>query len=236
MLNNKQNVAFTSDGPTTLAQHSASTFLWMFIGLMITAVTAFFFAATGFMERLLMGSGGLIGIVALVLQLTVVVSFVRSVHKMNTQKAKIMFFVYSFITGLTFSVIAYAYASSTIALAFGITAVYFGALATIGYTTRFDLSKFGPILFTSLLILIGFNIFAMFVHLPWMEQMICTLGLIVFSGLTAYDTQKMKALYMANEGNEEALKTLCIYSAFDLYLDFLNIFLYILQMLGRNDD
>ncbi|MEF9919973.1 MAG: Bax inhibitor-1/YccA family protein [Erysipelotrichaceae bacterium] len=233
---NNENVTYTNGGSTTLAQHSASTFLWMFIGLLITAATAFFFAATGFMEKLLMGSGGLIGIVALVLQLSVVVSLIRSVHKMNAKKAKVMYFVYSVITGVTFSIIAYAYASSTIALAFGITAVYFGALATIGYTTRFNLSKLGPILFTGLIVLIGFNVFAMFVHLPWMEQMICTIGLIVFSGLTAYDTQKMKALYMANQGNEEALKTLSIYSAFELYLDFLNIFLYILQMLGRNDD
>ena len=98
-----------------------------------------------------------------------------------------------------------------------------------------NLLRFGPILFGSLLALIITEVIMMFMRADTSTMLMSAIGLLIFTGLTAYDAQKMKALYASYEGDEEMLKKLSIYSAFELYLDFINIFLYILRFVGNRD-
>ena len=138
------------------------------------------------------------------------------------------------ITGFTFSVFAYAYDVQSIAIAFGITAVYFGSLTVIGYTTKINLMKFGPLLYVSLLVLIVVQVILLFVHAGAETMMFTMIGLLIFTGLTAYDVQKMKVLYLECQ-DEEMRERLSVYSALELYLDFINMFLYILRIVGNRD-
>lgn len=234
MYNNNPDLTMQNEGFTTLHKHTINTFMWMTLGIAVTAVIAYLVSMAGIEKFLIFG--GWTPMAFLFIQIGVVFALVSRIHKMEVSSARTLFLVYAIITGIVFSFIASMYDVGSIMLAFGTTAVYFGALTFIGYTTKFDLSRIFPILFVGLLVLIGFNIFAFFFNIDGMSRLTCSLGLLIFSGLTAYDTQKMKALYMANQGNEQALKTLSIYSAFDLYLDFINIFLYILRILGNSRD
>lgn len=219
---------------TTLEKHTRSTFLWMFIGLMVTAATAFTMAYTGWMLNLLLRVP-MLSVVLLIAQIGVAIAFGARLTKMAPTTAKILFLAYAVILGITFSSLMYVYDLGAIFLAFGITAVYFGCLAFIGYTTKVDLMKLGSILMTGLLIFIIAEIILMFMGVDTTTKVFTGIGLILFTGITAYDTQKMKVLYQQYIHDENMLKKLSIYSAFDLYLDFINIFLYVLRLVGNRD-
>lgn len=239
-----QNNTFEASGITSLEKHTARTFGWMTLGIAVTAVVAYVLANTEFGLRIVfnllfdsqLNYRSYMPMVMLVVQLGLVFALVGRLHKISTGAAKALFLAYSVITGFTFSTILLVYDFGDVAIAFGVTAIYFAALTFIGYTTKMNLSKIAPVLFVGLGILFIFNIISMFTGFAADSRLICSLGLIVFTGITAYDTQKMKALYMANQGNEQMLQKLSIYSAFDLYLDFINIFLYILQILNKRSN
>lgn len=217
---------------TTMQKFTLQTFLWMGVGLLLTTITAFFMVATGLALEILF-MNGYMHLVLIVAQLGVVVAFSSRLFKASITSTRIMFAVYSILTGVTFSVLGYLFNTDTIAIAFGVTVVYFGALVVIGFTTKMNLMRLAPILMVGLIVLIIFNVLAMFINLSAMTMMMSSIGLILFTGLTAYDTQKMKKLYIQYQGDEEMLPRLSMYSAFELYLDFINIFLYILRLLGN---
>ncbi|MXQ73167.1 BAX inhibitor (BI)-1/YccA family protein [Clostridiaceae bacterium DONG20-135] len=219
---------------TTLSQHVYKTFGLMFIGLMVTFLTSYLLYQTNLVYYII-GSYTMLSLVILVVQLGVVFSLVRRLHSMSITSARVMFLAYSILTGISFSVLGLIYDAGSIYLAFGVTAVFFGALSVIGFTTKLNMSKFAPVLFIGLIMLVIVNVMGIFFDFSGMERIICSAGILLFTGITVYDTQKMKALYMANQGDEEMLSRLSIYSAFDLYLDFINIFIYILRMLGNRD-
>ena len=220
-------------GQTTLSQHVYKTFGLMFTGLVITFLTAFVFYQTNLAYYL--ASNFVITMALLIAQVGVVISLAGKLHSMNIGTARTMFLAYSVLTGISFSTLGLYYGAASVYLAFGVTAVFFGALTVIGFTTKINMSKFAPALMVGLLTLIAFNILSFFFNLSGMERMICSLGILIFTGITVYDAQKMKALYMANQGDEEMLRRLSIYSALQLYLDFINIFVYILRLLGNRD-
>ena len=231
-MNNNENYFETSVG-TSLQRHVVRTFGWMFVGLLVTAATAFAVSTTSFMYYIF--SFRFAPIILLVAQSGVVVSLVGRISKISPTSAKLLFMLYSILTGVTFSVLGLAYGLGTLALAFVVTAVYFGCLVLIGVTTKMNLLRFGPILFAGLLALIISQVIMAFMGVSSDSMLFSAIGLLLFTAITAYDAQKMKALYMQHEGDEVMLKRLSIYSAFDLYLDFINIFLYILRFLGNRD-
>ena len=149
--------------------------------------------------------------------------------------AIILYLTYAVLLGITFSSLMYVYDLGAIFLSFGLTAVYFGCLAIIGYTTSIDLTKLGTILGVGLLIFVIAEIILMIMGVDITTKVFTAIGMLLFTGLTAYDVQKMKKLYLSSIHDEVALKKLAIYSAFDLYLDFINIFLYILRLVGSRD-
>lgn len=144
-----------------------------------------------------------------------------------------LFFAYAVLNGITFSAVFFAYDVQILLTVFALTSLYFGVLAAYGWFTKRDLSGLRPILTAGLIFLLVFWLISMFLPLSGFDRIICFVGLAVFMGLTAYDTQKIKQLHAAFEGDYEMSKKASIFAALQLYLDFINIFLYILRLLGR---
>lgn len=233
MFSNNNDLEFQASSSTSLQQHSVKTFAWMGLGLLITTITAFGFYSSGLALRIALQP--MSTIIMFVAQFGVVIALSARLFKANISTTRALFIAYSILTGITFSTLGYSFRADTIFIAFAITTVYYTALVAIGYTTKMNLLRFGPILMVGLIILVIFNVAAMFINLDFMSQIMASAGLILFTGITAYDTQKMKAMYMQYEGDADMLSKLSMYSAFSLYLDFINIFLYILRLFGNRD-
>lgn len=231
-MNNNENY-FEPELSTDLQKHSVRTFGWMTIGLLVTTVVALVISTTDLIYTLF--AIPYLPLILLVAQFGVVIALAGRIMKMSPASAKALFLVYAVIVGITFSTLGVVYDLGTLGLAFLVTAVYFGSLVVIGMTTKMNLLRLGPILFGSLLALIICEVIMMFMGVGTDTMLFSAIGLLIFTGITAYDAQKMKALYAQYEGDEVMLKRLSIYSAFDLYLDFINIFLYILRFLGNRD-
>ena len=228
---NYQNDFFLEQG---MRRHIVKTLGWMALGLFVTAASAAFFYVSNIYSMLYLTFGGMITILSVILQVGVVFALCSRLTERSVASTRTLFFVYALITGFTFSVFAYAYDVQSIAIAFGITAVYFGSLTVIWYTTKINLMKFGPLLYVSLLVLIVVQVILLFVHAGAETMMFTMIGLLIFTGLTAYDVQKMKVLYLECQ-DEEMRERLSVYSALELYLDFINMFLYILRIVGNRD-
>lgn len=223
----------SSSSYSSFEKYTLKTFMIMALGLLITAVTAYGFLWSGLIFRLAFTFGNMFPMIMFVAQIGVVIAFSSKLFKSSITTVRTMFFAYSVLTGITFSTLAVFYTKTDITLAFTLSFLYFGALFVIGKTTHVDLSKYAPIMFIGLLILIIFNVIGFFINLNGFSLLLSSVGLILFTGITAYDVQKMKKLYYQYEGDEEMLPRLSMYSALNLYLDFINIFLYILRILGN---
>ncbi len=213
-----------------LEKHMAKTFSWMFAGVFITFLVAAFLNFSGLVYNLLTLPVLLAIIIA---QFGLVIALSARVMKISYQAAIGLFLVYSVVMGFSLSTIALVYEAETIIMAFMVAAIYFGSLAVIGYTTKVDLSKIGSVCFVGLILLVIFGLFSLFFNLEAYTTIYCVIGLIVFTGLTAWDTQKAKKLYKENATDIQRANALSIYSALELYLDFINIFLYILRLMNK---
>lgn len=204
-------------------------FLWMAIGLLVTFATGYVVATNpNMIEKIYTTS---MPWFLMIVELILVFIFSARVTKMNPTTARILFILYSFVTGLTFSSIFIVYQMSSIIFVFLITAIVFGILSLIGYTTKIDLTKLGTYLLVALIGILICSIVNIFVGSGMFEIIICSISVIVFLGFTAYDVQKIKQL--ANYIEED---NLAIYGALQLYLDFINIFLDLLRLFGNNRD
>ncbi len=221
-----------SVGTTTLRQHMLKTFTWMFLGVLITFATAFFVGTVPAFSFFY--SSFPMAMILLFAQLGVVIALSARLFKMKEHTAKALFLLYCALTGITFSSLAFFYEAGDIAVAFIAAAVFFGCLVIIGATTKVDLSKIGVICIAGLFAMIVFQLFGMLFGWGMDLTMYAIIGLVLFMGITAWDVQKAKKLYTLNQDDDAALRKLSIYSAFQLYLDFINIFLYILRILGNS--
>ncbi|MEF9969508.1 MAG: Bax inhibitor-1/YccA family protein [Ruthenibacterium sp.] len=218
----------------TLGQYTAKTFGWMALGLLATFAISVAFYTTG-MVSILYTIRTLPFILAIA-ELVVVFVLSARIQKMSARTATTLFFAYALLNGLTFSSLFYFYDMQVIVYVFGITSLYFAALAAYGHFTKRDLTSLRPILFFGALFLCVFWVLSLFLHLSQFETIICLVGLVIFMGYTAYDTQKIKAYYAiaANDGEMAAKGS--IVCALALYLDFVNMFLYILRLVGRKNE
>ena len=211
-------------------KYMAKCFGVMALGLVITALMAFLSYSTGLWSLMYLNKITVFAFV--ILQLAVVIFFSSRLHKMSTSMAYVCFFVYSLITGYTLGSLGVVYDVTTMGIAFGLTAVLFVNLCIIGLTTKTDVTKYGTLLFVGLFTLLIASIIGIFLNLPVLDMVVCYVGIGIFLCLIAYDVQMMRKRYeMYQEG--ELLSKMMIDSAFNLYLDFINIFLYILRLLGR---
>ena len=215
----------------TLNQYVSRTFGWMFVGLMITFLLAAALAMTGAVIYLFVNP--YIPMVLLIAEVAVVFIMSAGILKRPVGVTRVLFALYSVLNGLVFSAYFVIYDVANLVLIFGLTALFFGAFALYGRFTKTDLSRLRPLLFGGLIFLLIAGILTMFLNLSSVERIICMVGIVVFLCFTAYDTQKIKANYSYFYGDEVMLQKASIYSALQLYLDFINLFLYLLRFLGR---
>ena len=228
--NGSQWMEGTSAEPLNV--YTTKTFGWMFLGLLVTFGTAIAFSAGGGLYYLL--TLGMPAVFALcIAELVLVMVLSARLGKMSIAGARGLFFAYAILNGVTFSAVFFAYDVQILLSVFALTALYFGALAAYGWLTKRDLSGLGTILGFSVLFLLVFWVLSMFLPLGAFERIICFIGLAVFMGCTAYDTQRIKHLHAEYGEDYEMSKKASIFAALQLYLDFITIFLYILRLLGR---
>ena len=215
-----------------LAQESANAFMakvyrWMFAGLSLTGVTAWVVAANPSLFEAVMP----LALPLIVAELVMVLAFTWLASRVSTPVAAAMFLIYAFMNGLTFSVLFYVYTATSIYAVFGITATMFGAMSVYGTVTKKDLSSWGGFLFMGLIGLVVAGVVNLFLQSPAISWVASLVGVVVFTGLTAYDTQKLRQIH-ANSGFSSA-GSLAIMGALVLYLDFVNLMLYLLRLFGR---
>lgn len=220
----------------TLGHYTAKTFLWMVLGLMITfsvAIVGWITNATLYMLYYFPA----IQLVVLVATLVLSVTMARRIERMSVGTAIAMFVAFSALFGFTMSIYLLLYNFTSVVFVFLATALYFGALAAYGFLTRRDLSSFRTILLSGLLFLIAFTVLTwIFPVFNAADQLICLFGIALFLVYTAYDTQKIRAYYHYYAGYPDMLEKASIFSALQLYLDFLNLFVYLLRFLGKRRD
>lgn len=205
----------------------------MGIGLFITFLTAYFTSTSPVLLSIIFSSQFVF--LALMLgEIGLVVYLSRRLEKMTFTQARMGFLVYAVLNGLTLSVIFLAYELGTIYMVFLIAAVMFLCAGFIGMTVKKDLSAMGHFLILSLIGIIAVSIINIFFRMPALDSLISFAGVIIFSGLTAYDMQKIKALhYNAYSLDGETAAKYSIIGALNLYLDFINLFLYLLRLFRR---
>ena len=170
--------------------------------------------------------------VVMLAPLGVVLYMSFGIAKMSASKAQTVFWIFAALMGLSLSSIFAVYTETSITRVFFITAGTFGAMSIYGYTTKRDLTKFGSFLMMGLIGIIIASIVNMFMKSPMMYWIISILGVLIFVGLTAYDTQKIKNMYLASDGSEMSGKK-AVMGALTLYLDFINLFIMLLRLFGQ---
>ena len=215
-----------------ISKFFTKVYLWMFVGLLLSTISSYFTFINPAMNSFVYNAFGLI----LIIELIVVITFSLLRRKVSPMGAKIMFIVYSIISGLTLSSIFIVYKLSSIITVFLSAAVMFGLLALYGYFTNQDLTSFGKLLIFGLLAVVIMSIINIFVTSQSFDITISIISIIIFLGLTAWDMQNLKKIYYYYENDYEALDKSAIYGALDLYLDFINIFLDLLRLFGKSRD
>lgn len=221
------------------AYHSSVTRSYgeMTLGLLVTAVVAIVTQMTGLYIAFI-AQTGIIGVFApLVIEIVLAVALSARITKMKTSTARIMFYVYAALMGFSLSIIFTVYDLGTIGIALALCAGFFFALTMLGMTTKVDLLKAGPILTVGLIVLIIAEVLLM-IFAPGQTTLmvVSAIGLVLFAGFTVYDAQQTRAIFAQYTGQDpEMIKKISILCALNLYLDFVNMFLYILQLLGLGD-
>ena len=204
---------------------------WMTAGLAITGFMAFYVSNNETIMNIIFGNP-IMPIVLMIAQIGLVFWLASRVMQMSVSQATGVFMLYAGLTGVTFSFIFVVYTSASITSTFLVTAGTFGAMSLYGYTTKKDLTSWGSFLFMGLIGIIIASEVNMFMQSNMMHMIITYAGVLIFVGLTAYDTQKIKEMnILGNEGTDEDTKE-AVRGALTLYLDFINLFLMLLRLMG----
>ena len=217
--------------PTMSASdYMTRTYRWMACGLLITFAMAYITATTSLIY--LVDS---LYLVLTIAELALVFVLSSRVQSMSVEAARATFFGYALLNGMVLSYYFLVFSAGTLILAFLSTAVYFGLMAFYGTTTHKDLTGWGPRLVMALIALLVTGVVGMLFGFGFGSSVLyCGIGLVVFMLLTAYDTQKLSQMYSYYAGDSELAEKASIYGALTLYLDFINIFLYVVRLLGLN--
>jgi FtsH-binding integral membrane protein len=223
---------YASQQPLAASSATASdglwvTYRWMSLGLALTGVVALAVAHSPDLFEALIGNR-ILFYALLFGQLGLVVAFSSLAPRVSTVTAALMFFAYSALTGVTFSTLFMLYTASSIGATFFVTAGSFAALSVFGTVTKRDLSAVGRFGFFALIGIILASLVNMFLHSSGLQWVITVGGVLLFAGLTAYDTQRLKALFSQSDANAN----LPLIGALTLYLDFINMFLFLLRIMG----
>jgi len=215
-----------------LARFFNAVYAWMAAGLGVTALVAWWASTQPNVQAMLRGPIALVLFIAMFVLVGVISVAIR---RINASVATVLFILYAGVMGLLLSSIFLAYAHATIFSAFAVTGGMFGAMSLYGFVTRRDLTGFGRFLFMGLIGLIIAMVVSIFWHPTMLTVLINFIGVFIFVGLTAYDTQRLKAVAYQTANDPAMAARMSINGALMLYLDFLNLFLFVLSILGGND-
>lgn len=209
-------------------------YLWMTLALVITGITAYGVANSPGILRTIYNNQMLFWILVIA-EFGLVIGVSAAINKLSLTTATLMFILYSVINGALMSYIFLAYTASSIATVFFITAGTFGAMALIGYTTKTDLSSMGKFLFMALVGLVIATLVNLFIKSDGLTMILSYVGVLVFVGLTAWDSQKIKQMLLQAPDAGESAQKLALLGALTLYLDFINLFIYLLRIFGKRE-
>jgi FtsH-binding integral membrane protein len=212
-----------------VASFLTAVYTWMCLGLGITAATAWYVASSPTLLRAIVQNRGVL-MVLMIAQLGLVFVLSARVQKMAATTAAALFVAYAALTGVTLSLILLLYSGASISTTFVVTAGAFGGMALYGTTTGRSLQAFGQFLFMGLIGVVLASIVGMFWHSDGLQFVLSVIGVIVFAGLAAYDAQRLKV--MALSAPEGPVSTYAVVGALTLYLDFINLFLFLLRFTG----
>lgn len=240
MFNNNQYNTLTDiqvQDESAVRSFMAGVFTWMFIALAITAGISYYVSITPEIMQLMITETGLsiFGWVVMLAPIGFVLLMSFRFQKLSAVSLTLLFVVYSVLVGLSLSFIFLVYTIGSIATTFVVSSLTFGVMAVAGYTTKTDLTKFGSILMMGLVGIIIATVVNFFLKSDSMQYIISFIGVLVFTGLTAYDVQKLKKIGNEMTAGEESTRKYTIMGALSLYLDFINLFLFLLRFLGRRN-
>lgn len=236
-MENRYNIDYHNTTVVTSSSFAVlmrNVYTWMAGGLALTAIVAYLVSSNASIVYAIATTPMLLwGL--LISELALVFILSSRIMKMSFNMAKVMFFAYALLNGVTMSFIFLAYSGATIAQTFLITAGTFGGMSILGYTTKTDLSTFGQIMYMSLIGLVIASVVNIFWANSGFAMIINYVGVLIFVGLTAYDTQKIKDMLQtySEAGITDQNNKIALMGSLSLYLDFINLFLYILRILGN---
>lgn len=209
-------------------------YLWMALALVITGVTAYGVATSpGILQAIYTNQVLFWGLI--IAEFGLVIGVSAAINKISLTTATLMFIIYSVINGALLSYIFLVYTASSVATVFFITAGTFGAMAVVGYTTKTDLTSMGKYLFMVLIGLVIATLVNLFVKSDGLTMILSYVGVLVFVGLTAWDSQKIKQMLLQAPDAGESSQKLALLGALTLYLDFVNLFIYLLRIFGKRE-
>lgn len=238
-LNGTQSRDFSLQGnyamSSTFAVLMRKVYVWMTLALVLTGFTAYGVAnSPGLLMAIMTNSILMWGLI--IAEFALVIGLSAAINRISLTTATLMFALYSVINGALLSYIFVAYTATSIASVFFITAGTFAAMAIYGYVTKRDLSGMGKILFMALIGIIIATVVNLFVKSSGLNLIVSYVGVLIFVGLTAYDSQKIKEMMLAAPDASESMQKLAVLGALSLYLDFVNMFIYLLRIFGNNRD
>lgn len=209
-------------------------YLWMTLAMVITGLTAWIVAHNIQMLSFIYTNQAVMwGLI--IAEFAIVIGVTAAINKLSLPVATLLFILYSIINGALLSSIFIIYTMSSIATVFFITAGTFGAMSLYGYTTKSDLTSWGKILIMGVIGLVIATVVNLFLKSSALEMIVSYAGVLIFVGLTAYDTQKIKQMCLQAPDAGEAMQKYALLGALSLYLDFINLFIYLLRIFGRRN-
>jgi FtsH-binding integral membrane protein len=230
-MSEQENTYTLSSSAAVAVNFMPKVYIWMTFGLLLTAVTSAVTISSETLTTLIFGNR-MVFFGLIVAELGLVIALSAAINKISAYVATLMFLFYSALSGVTFASIFLVYTSSSIASAFFVASATFGAMSIYGYVTKRDLTGWGSFLFMGLIGIIIASVVNIFLQSPMLHYVTSYIGVLVFVGLTAYDTQKIKRLGEAGFADGESRHKAAIIGALNLYLDFINLFLMLLRVMG----
>jgi len=230
VMNRNGSLSYPLEGGIDLQSIMRQVYIWMGLGMMLTAFVAYITVSTSLIN---LAANPVILVVAIIAEFGLVIAINFAFQKISSGVAATLFFAYAALNGFTLSIVLLAFSAASVFVAFAATAALFGAMSIIGYTTKVDLSKMGTYLMMGIIGLVIAMVVNMFVNSGPLDTLISMAGVLIFTALTAYDTQRIGRMAAGMSMNGESAAKFGIFGALKLYLDFINMFLFMLRLLGR---
>jgi len=229
-MNRNGSLSYPLAGRIDLQAILRQVYTWMVLGMLITAGVAYVTVSTSLIN---LAANPIILIVAIIAEFGLVLVISRGLNRLSAGTATLLFMLYAALNGFTLSMVLLDFTFGSVFLAFASTAALFGVMSVIGYTTKVDLSKMGTYLMMGVIGLVIAMVINMFVGSSLLDTIISLAGVLIFTALTAYDTQRIGRMAAQMSMNGDAALKFGIFGALKLYLDFINMFLFVLRLTGR---